>query len=169
MPVEIERRFLALPDKLRELQLEQRKGSSLHQGYITSSPDETTCRVRIADSIATLTIKGKPVGAVRPEFELPMDLEQAREILATLTVGSPIEKTRYRISHHGQLWELDVFHGSNDGLVIAEIELGEENQVLDPPPWVGREITTVTRYFNAALAKHPFSDWCDDEKLDPAS
>ncbi len=169
MPIEIEHRFLVATERLNELQLDQHRGSFIHQGYITPSPDQTTCRVRIADSDAWLTIKGKSVGAARPEFELPVDLAQAREILQTLTVGSLIEKTRYRIPHCGQTWEVDVFRGENDGLIIAEVELDDENQAIELPTWLGREITSVPRYFNAALAMHPFTKWQAEEKIDPAS
>lgn len=169
MAIEIERRFLVSAKALSELKLHQRRGSTLCQGYITPTPDQTTCRVRIAESEAWLTIKGKAAGAARLEFELPIDLAQARDILETLTVGSPIEKTRYQFPHCGLIWELDVFHNHNDGLIIAEVELDDENQAVELPTWLGREITTVSRYANAALAKHPFTDWSPDDIINPDS
>jgi len=167
MAIEIERRFLVSAKALKVLQLDQSRGDFIHQGYITQSPDQTTCRVRIVESKAWLTIKGKPVGASRQEFELPIDLAQAQDILQTLTVGSAIEKTRYRIPYGGLTWELDVFYGQNDGLIIAEVELDDENQSIELPSWIGREITTVSRYTNASLAEHPFTQWCGKDIIDP--
>lgn len=167
MSIEIERRFLVSAEAIKDLHLGKSHGAFFRQGYITSTPDETTCRVRITDSEAWLTIKGKAVGASRQEFEFPIDLAQARDILQTLTVGSTIEKTRYHIPHGGLIWELDVFQGQNDGLIIAEVELDDENQAVNLPSWIGPEITTDTRYSNASLAKHPFTQWCDKDIIDP--
>lgn len=72
-----------------------------------------------------------------------------------------IEKTRYRVSHAGHVWEVNVFHGDNTGLVIAEVELGAEDEAIDFPAWIGREVTGDPRYYNANLAQHPYSEWCE--------
>ena len=165
MATEIERRFLVSAEALETLHLDQQKGFTIHQGYITSSADQNTCRVRITDDKATLTLKGKPHGPTRSEFEIPIPLDQAREILQTLTVGTPIEKTRYKISHCGLIWEVDCFHGLNAGLIIAEVELEHNTQMIVLPTWVDREITSVARYSNASLAHNPYTRWAEDEKL----
>lgn len=164
MPLEIERRFLVSAEAVTQLMLDMPHGTLLHQGYIFVRPDQASCRVRIAESEAWLTIKSKATGATRREFELPIDITQAREILQTLAIGFPIEKTRYRIPYGKLTWEVDVFHSKNEGLVIAEVELDDELQTVELPPWVGMEITTDHHYSNASLAMHPFTEWSTDEK-----
>ncbi|MDQ9171078.1 CYTH domain-containing protein [Oxalobacteraceae bacterium R-40] len=154
MGVEIERKFLVLGTDWQRAG----KRSLLRQGYISSHP-ERLVRVRIDDAAAYLTIKGKTTGATRAEWEYPIPPADARSLLETLCEKPLIEKYRYRISHEGMTWEVDEFLGENAGLVVAEIELSDEDEFFVKPSWIGEEVTSDPRYFNSSLLKHPFSQW----------
>lgn len=154
MGIEIERKFLVRDERWRALG----EGVSIRQGYLSSNPDRTV-RVRIEGSCATLTIKGRSVGATRGEWEYPIPLDDARRLLAELCERPVIEKMRYRILDDGVVWEVDEFSGDNAGLVVAEIELESEDQVFSKPDWVGEEVTQDVRYFNANLLREPYSAW----------
>jgi CYTH domain-containing protein len=154
MGTEIERKFLVNGDSWRE----GARGTRFQQGYL-SSVKERTVRVRVAGERAFLTIKGKSVGATRSEYEYEIPLADARELLAGLCERPLIEKTRYEVDVAGLTWEVDVFEGENQGLVVAEIELESESQPFTLPAWAGAEVTSDPRYFNASLIKHPFSRW----------
>lgn len=154
MGVEIERKFLVLDERWRTLGV----GVSMRQGYLSSHP-ERVVRVRIEGAAAMLTIKGRSVGASRGEWEYPIPLADAEQLLASLCEQPLIEKKRYRIEHEGMLWEIDEFFGENVGLVVAEIELEAEDQPFSRPDWLGAEVTDDARYFNANLISHPFSEW----------
>ncbi len=153
MAKEIERKFLVTGTAWRK----GAKGKRYRQGYLTLDPD-CTVRVRIAGRQGFLTIKGISKGASRDEFEYPVPLADAHQLLR-LCKSAIIEKTRYRIPHKGHTWEVDVFAGENRGLVVAELELKSERQSFPRPPWVGREVTDDPRYFNASLATKPFRRW----------
>lgn len=153
MGIEIERKFL-----VREVSmLAGQPGVRLSQGYLSFDPDRTV-RVRVAEDGAWLTIKGRGKGISRAEFEYAIPIEEARQLLQFCT-GSVVDKTRHRISHAGHLWEVDVFHGENDGLIVAEVELDSEDEVVELPPWIGAEVSDDPRYFNSKLAREPFRDW----------
>jgi CYTH domain-containing protein len=153
MGLEIERKFL-----VRDLSmLAGHPGVRLAQGYLSFDPDRTV-RVRVSEDGAWLTIKGRGKGISRAEFEYAIPEEEARQLLEFCT-GSVVDKTRHRISHAGHLWEVDVFHGDNDGLVVAEVELDSEDEAVELPPWIGAEVSEDPRYFNAKLAREPFRDW----------
>jgi adenylate cyclase len=154
MSLEIERKFLVRDASWKE----GAQGVLLRQGYL-SSHAERIVRVRIEGDAAVMTIKGRTVGATRGEWEYPIPLDDARVFLGSLCEKPIIEKTRYRIPYAGMLWEVDEFHGENDGLVVAEIELESEDQPFDRPDWVGEEVTHDSRYANANLLRHPFSKW----------
>jgi CYTH domain-containing protein len=154
MGVEIERKFLVIDERWRTLGV----GVSLRQGYLSSHP-ERVVRVRIEGDAAMLTIKGRSVGASRGEWEYPIPLADAEQLLASLCEQPLIEKKRYRIQHEGMLWEVDEFFGANAGLVVAEIELAAEDQPFSRPDWLGAEVTDDARYFNANLISHPFTEW----------
>ncbi len=154
MATEIERKFLV---KGRDWQA-QGQGTRLVQGYLSSEP-ERTVRVRIAGDLATLNIKGKTEGATRSEWEYPIPVAEAEDLLARLCEQPLIDKIRYRIPYAGMVWEVDEFFGENAGLVVAEIELESEDQAFEKPDWVGEEVTHDTRYFNASLIRRPFSRW----------
>ncbi len=153
MGVEIERKFLVT----RLDMLNGVSGSALCQGYLNQSPDSTV-RVRIADDQGWLTIKGRTVGASRREFEYAIPVQDARQLLDLCSTGR-IDKTRYRLPVGEHVWEIDVFHGDNEGLVVAEVELDSEQEIFERPDWLGEEVTQDARYFNSALSSHPFCRW----------
>ena len=107
---------------------------------------------------AVLSVKGKPVGLTRPEYEYSIPMHEAQELMG-LCVGSLVEKTRYRHHVGKHVWEVDVFHGENEGLVVAEIELSDEAECFDKPDWVGDEVSSDSRYANSKLSTHPYSKW----------
>jgi CYTH domain-containing protein len=154
MPKEIERKFLVKGDSWRRLA----EGSSYSQGYI-STQKKATVRVRIAGNQGYLTIKGPSVKYSRSEFEYPIPIKDAQEMLDTLCDRPLIEKTRYRVDYNGLTWEIDEFDGINKGLIIAEVELSDENQQIELPSWIGEEVSDDPKYFNSNLVKHPFSQW----------
>ena len=153
MPSEIERKFLVANNSWRD----GSPGTMIAQGYLSQEPDRTV-RVRIGGEKAWLTIKGRSEGISRVEFEYEIPLEDARSLLG-LCLPSVIEKTRHEVSHAGHRWEIDVFHGENAGLVIAEVELADESIFPALPPWVGAEVSAEARYFNSCLAVLPYAKW----------
>jgi adenylate cyclase len=152
MGIEIERKFLVLGDEWRAA-----PAVYFSQGYLNRDKARTV-RVRIAGNEAFLTVKGQSVGATRAEFEYPIPVWDARELLA-LCEQPLIEKNRRKILHEGFVWEVDEFLGENLGLVVAEIELPTEDTVFALPEWLGEEVTSDERYFNSNLSRHPFSQW----------
>ncbi|HEY8385514.1 MAG TPA: CYTH domain-containing protein [Porticoccaceae bacterium] len=158
MALEIERKFLVKNDGWRGCS----EGVLFRQGYLSSEKTRVV-RVRIAGSNAFLTIKGKTCGISRLEFEYPIPVEDASKMLDELCEKPLIEKTRYILDDGGQRWEIDEFHGVNQGLIVAEIELDDESDGFEKPSWLGREVSHDPRYFNANLARHPYSEWQDSE------
>ena len=156
---EIERKFLVCGQNWRSL------GTPVYycQGYLSSNPARTV-RVRIAGNKAFLTVKGANKGAVRTEYEYEIPVEDARVMLETLCERPLIEKTRTKVAYAGKIWEVDRFFGENEGLVLAEVELTSENETVELPPWIGREVTHLTRYYNSALSERPYSEWSETEK-----
>ena len=154
MGVEIERKFLLTGDAWRTLG----EPMLLRQGYLSSDPDRTV-RVRVEGEQGTLTIKGRSTGATRAEWEYPIALAEANELLERLCHQPIIEKYRRRIAYAGNVWEVDQFLGANEGLVVAEIELASEDQRFDKPDWIGQEVTHDRRYFNSSLIALPYCDW----------
>ena len=154
MGTEIERKFLLAGESWKE----GAQGTLFRQGYLSMVP-ERNVRVRTQGEKAFLTIKGRTEGVSRLEFEYEIPLADARHLLDALCERPLIEKTRYLISHGGLVWEIDVFHGDNAGLVVAEVELEHEAQTFEKPPWVGEEVSDDPRYYNASLVKHPFNRW----------
>lgn len=154
MELEIERKFLVRGEAWRR----EGQGIPCRQGYLCSSR-ERTVRVRVAGDKAFLTIKGLTVGTARPEYEYEIPRSDGLALLESLTEKPIIEKTRYTIRHGGCIWEIDEFHGANQGLVVAEIELEHEDQRFDMPDWIGVEVTGDPRYCNSHLVRHPFSAW----------
>jgi adenylate cyclase len=154
MGSEIERKFLVRDVSV----ISGDEGTEYLQGYLSVDPDRTV-RVRISDNEAFLTIKGRSHGPTRAEYEYRIPVDDAREMLATVALRSLIAKTRHVIAAGGLRWEVDVFHGINAGLVIAEVEIPSADYPVPVPPWVGEEITDDYRYSNASLALHPYRDW----------
>ena len=115
-------------------------------------------RVRVADDKAFLTIKGNLSGITRDEFEYEIPVEDATQMM-NLRTGSIVEKTRYIYEFSGKTWEIDVFEGENSGLIVAEIELENEDEAFDKPAWLLDEVSTDDRYFNFSLSKNPYKKW----------
>lgn len=153
MAHEIERKFLVTGETWRT----GTAGVPYVQGYLSQDPDRVV-RVRRAGDRAFLTIKGRTRGITRPEFEYPIPLADAEELLK-LCQGSLVEKTRFTVPWAGKHWEVDVFHGANTGLVVAELELASEEEPFERPPWLGAEVSQDPRYANVRLAACPFSRW----------
>ncbi len=154
MNIETERKFLVKDTSWKE----GAEGVAYRQGYLSSHP-ERTVRVRTAGEKAYLTIKGKPVGASRSEFEYEIPHAEAERLLDQLCEKPLIEKIRYKILYAEMLWEVDEFSGDNTGLVVAEVELASEDQPVELPPWAGAEVTEDQRYYNSSLVGNPFSLW----------
>ncbi|MEH2296818.1 CYTH domain-containing protein [Nostoc sp.] len=154
MAKEIERKYLVRGDSWRGLA----EGSVYRQGYIATQ-DKATVRIRIVGEKSYLTIKGPNIKYSRLEFEYAIPVEDAQEILETLCERPFIEKIRYKIESGGLIWEIDEFDGVNKGLILAEVELSDENQQIELPTWIGEEVSDDSRYFNSNLVKHPFSQW----------
>jgi adenylate cyclase len=154
MPREIERKYLVRNDGWRPVGA----GIRYRQGYLSTDPGRSV-RVRVGAGAGFLTIKGPLVGMTRQEYEYPIPVEEANEMLDSLCLKPIIEKTRYLIEHAGRQWEVDEFEGENAGLVIAEVELECANQRITLPDWVGEEVTDDLRYYNASLRTYPFVKW----------
>ena len=156
MAVEIEHKFLIKDETWRT---EADQGKLYRQGYLTSGPEAASVRVRIEGTEAKLNIKSKTVGNKRLEYEYSVPVSDAEEMLDKLCKKPLIEKRRYLVTHHDLVWEIDEFMGDNEGLVVAEVEVRHEDQVIDLPDWIGKEVTEDTRYYNACLVNNPFKDW----------
>jgi CYTH domain-containing protein len=152
--VEIERKFLLAGDAWRALA----EPVLLRQGYLNADP-ERTVRVRIDGERAFLTIKSKNAGATRGEWEYPIPVPDAAELLDRLCERPLIEKYRRRIEHDGHVWEVDEFLGENAGLAVAEIELAAPDEAFARPSWIGKEVTDDPRYYNSSLVRLPYSHW----------
>lgn len=164
MGTEIERKFVVTGDGWRA----GAEGRAIRQGYLCRGTGPVV-RVRTYGEKAFLTIKGDGAGIARQEFEYEVPPDDANALLDTLCHPPLIEKTRYHVDVNGLEWVIDVFGGENDGLIVAELELGSEDQAVDPPDWVGRDVSAKARYFNAALSERPFSAWTADERRDHES
>lgn len=155
MAKEIERKFLVDIDKCRDFLI---NGVSCRQGYISKDVD-CTVRVRIIDDKGFLTLKSKTIGISREEFEYNIPLEDARFMLNHFCEGKIIQKTRFVLSDYNPHWLIDVFEADNQGLILAEVELDDENQNIDMPTWVKEEVTSQRKYYNSQLAANPYNKW----------
>jgi|SRR5262245_4561154 len=155
MAFEIERKFLVRGQEWRSFaQAETR----LRQAYLAAG-DKCSTRVRIKDDVAaSVTIKAKGAGLRRLEVEYPISLIDG-EALMSLRQSSLIEKVRHQVPWRQHTWEIDVFGGDNAGLIVAEIELRDERESFERPPWLGLEVTGQPRYYNSSLAQRPYASW----------
>ena len=166
MGIEIERKFLVAGDGWRAAAHEV---LPMAQGYLNGlgamdrGEQKASVRVRIQGDAAFLNLKSRELGRTRQEFDYPIPVEDARALLA-LCVGGVIDKRRHLVRHGGHLWEVDEFLGDNAGLVVAEIELASADEAFDVPHWAGREVTEEARYYNLALASHPYARWSAGER-----
>ena len=162
MGTEIERKYLVNKSAWRshkELLVARTPnlGARYCQGYIPTN-NGTTVRLRIIGDRGYLTIKSKVVGHTRAEYEYPIPAEDARQMLDNLCLKPFIDKFRYKIQIDDLVWEVDEFLGENEGLIIAEVELENEQQQVSLPPWIDREVNDK-KYFNSYLVKNPYSQW----------
>lgn len=155
MKLEIERKFRVRSDGWRGLST---RTIRIRQGYIAHGP-HLVVRVRLTDQDARLTVKTGASGVTRQELEFEMAHAEAAFLIDHHAEGQVIEKTRHLVPVAGLVWEIDVFEGSNQGLVIAEVELEAEEQPFEHPSWLGIEVTGDPRFYNSALARHPFRNW----------
>ncbi len=154
MGIEIERRFLVIDDSWRH----GVTGTKYRQGYLYFQ-DYGVLRLRIAGDQAFLTVKMLQDNLSALEYEYEIPFRDAKEMMTKLCDRPPVEKIRYRIPHEKMIWEVDVFLGDNEGLIIAEVELTHTEQVIALPPWAGKEITDDRKYLNASLYKNPYKNW----------
>ncbi|WP_106830485.1 CYTH domain-containing protein [Parabacteroides pacaensis] len=156
MHTEIERKFLVTDtDFVEEAYVFRR----IVQGYICSTPGRTV-RVRIRGERGFLTIKGPSdeKGLSRYEFEQEIPPEDAEQLMKLCEPGI-IDKVRYWVKAGKHVFEVDVFHGENEGLIIAEVELNSEDEAFEHPHWLGKEVSGDRRYYNSMLIRHPFTKW----------
>ncbi len=154
MPIEIEKKYLVKDKTYKQLAV----GVSYRQGYLNRDK-ERTVRIRVAGEEAFITIKGLTRGIERLEFEYPISVVEANEMLTLLCEKPIIEKYRYSFYLDGHEWEVDEFSGDNEGLVIAEVELDTTDELVNLPEWIGEEVTGDPRYYNSSLGVEPFRRW----------
>ena len=160
--IEIERKFLVTNSEFIK---EAKTCYHIVQGYLASSKTSTV-RIRLKDGTGILTIKGKSKdgGLSRYEWEKKIKAEDAKQLLE-LCGENYIDKHRYEILNGKHVYEIDVFHGENEGLVIAEIELNSIDESFEKPAWIGREVTGIRRFYNSGLTVYPYKNWTEEEKL----
>ncbi len=157
MAQEIERKFLVLNESWRE---NAGPGVYISQGYLGETKGSSV-RVRVEGERANINIKGATLGISRTEYEYPIPLDEALEMLKNLCLKPLIEKSRYKVKVGNHIWEVDLFAGDNAGLIVAEVELESEDQPFEKPAWAGDEVSDDPRYYNVCLVKHPYKDWHD--------
>ena len=152
---EIERKYLVSGD----FPLQGSVSRRITQGYLCDDPARTV-RVRISGDKGFITVKGtgSSDGLSRFEWEKEISAADAQALMGLCKSGV-IDKTRYEVPYRGHVFEVDVFHGENDGLVLAEAELGSVDEKVELPEWIGCEVTGDVRYYNSYLSAHPFSSW----------
>ena len=153
---EIERKFLVTSETFKE---EAHAQTRIVQGFLNTHPDRTV-RVRVTGDLGLLTVKGisNEAGTTRFEWETEIDQTDAEALLKLCEKGL-IEKIRYEVKLGDHLFEIDEFFGSNAGLIVAEIELSEENEAFQKPEWLGAEVTGDLKYYNSLLSKNPYKNW----------
>ena len=155
MQIETERKFLVKDDGYKAQAVESHR---IRQGYIAHDMGRSV-RVRILDDKGILTVKGPFIGVgSRPEWEKEISLKEAEELFLICKPGS-IDKTRWIVPAGERKFEVDEFHGENEGLVMAEIELESQDEAFERPSWLGEEVTGDPRFYNGYLARNPFKNW----------
>ncbi|QOD60028.1 CYTH domain-containing protein [Polaribacter haliotis] len=156
MNVEIERKFLVKNNNFKQ---ESYNKTYIKQGYLNSD-EKRVVRVRITDTEAFITIKGKSnkKGTTRFEWEKSISVLDAQQLLL-LSEPTLIEKTRFYVKKGNHTYEIDEFLGDNLGLIVAEIELNSEDENFEKPTWLGKEVTGDLKYYNSRISKHPFKNW----------
>ena len=165
MGLEIERKFVLRSDAWRR---DASRSVDMIQGYLSGEGGKASVRVRIHGDEARLNIKAAVVGSARAEYDYEVPVADAREILDTICVGV-VEKTRHIVTRGAHTFEIDEFHGANQDLIVAEIELKAPDEAFERPEWLGREVTDEHRYYNHQLALHPASTWPRRIEIDVAA
>ncbi len=160
MATEIEHKFLIVNDDWREQII---RSVEYRQGYLSNNK-HASVRIRVAGDIANINVKGMTVGVQRPEYEYPVPLADANEMLDQLCMRPMIEKIRHFVEYGGKIWEIDEFSGDNAGLIVAEIELEAVDEAFDVPGWAGADVSGVERYYNVALVQYPYVQWTAEER-----
>lgn len=155
MAQEIEKKYLVTSDDWRANVI---KSIDYRQGYLCGNA-QASVRVRVSADEAHLNIKSATLGIQRQEFEYAIPLDQAHAMLDTLCIKPLIEKTRHYVPHAGHMWEVDVFRGDNEGLVVAEVELSHPEEQPELPGWAGEEVSHDPRYYNTCLVQNPYKNW----------
>lgn len=155
MGQEIERKYLV--DHTKWQQIDKPAGQLYRQGYLLIDPNKTI-RVRQTTEKGFLTIKGRSIGATRPEYEYEIPFDEAKELLDNFSI-SELSKIRYKIIFDNKVWEIDAFLGDNIGLIVAEIELTSEDEKFGIPEWVEEEVTGQNKYYNSNLTLEPYKNW----------
>jgi len=155
MATEIERKFLVLNEDWQA-----HVNAELHivQGYLATNEFSST-RIRIQNDKANINIKSATLGITRTEFEYTIPVNDARLMLEDLCIKPLIDKTRFAVEHINHNWEIDVFSGDNQGLIVAEIELSAPDEAFEKPSWLGEEVSNDARYYNVCLVKNPYKTW----------
>jgi len=161
VPIEIERKFLLKNNNWKQ---QVSHSTKIRQGYFAhggsaGQPAKASLRVRIDGEKANINIKSATLNMRRMEYEYPVPIAEAIEMLDQLCEMPQIDKTRYRIKAGRHTWEIDEFYGENEGLLVAEIELSSEDESFEKPAWLGKEVTEDVRYYNVNLIKQPYKDW----------
>lgn len=155
MPIEIERKFLLKNNNWRE---QVSRSMRIRQGYL-GTIDKASVRVRVQGDEANINIKSATLDMRRMEYEYPIPLDEAEEMLDKLSSGPQVDKTRFIVERNNHVWEIDEFYGDNEGLIVAELELNSEDETYESPDWLGDEVTEDPRYYNVNLSKHPYKHW----------
>lgn len=160
MGIEIERKFLLKNDDWKEL---VSTSKYFKQGYLVPATNndlaKSSVRIRIEGDNANVNIKSMTLSISRQEYEYAIPLEDANKMLNELCEQPLIEKTRHIVKYEDHEWEVDVFAGENEGLVVAEIELQKEDEDFSIPDWIGEEVSDQTKYYNVNLIHNPYSSW----------
>lgn len=166
MGTEIERKFLLTDDSWRE---HIECSTRMVQGYLIDAAAldnglaRCSVRVRIAGEQTWLNVKSARLGIERSEFEYPLPMADARQMLDELCNGR-VEKIRREVSVDGNTFEIDEFLGDNAGLIVAELELSATDAAYPHPSWLGREVSHMPRYYNVNLIEHPYARWDEPER-----
>ncbi len=155
MGIEIERKFTLKNNSWRK---DVQRSQRYVQGYLAGN-DRSSVRVRIAGEKANLNIKSATLGIFRQEYEYDIPLSDAEEMLEKMCEKPVIDKVRHFVEFANKTWEIDEFNGENKGLIVAEIELNDENEVIILPEWADEDVSHDTRYYNVCLVKSPYKNW----------
>lgn len=155
MGTEIEHKFLLRDERWRQ---QTTRSVRMRQGYLTSD-ERCSVRVRVAGDQGFLNVKSGTLGIQRSEYEYPIPLAEAEEILDTLCEKPVLEKTRHYVPVGEHCWEVDEFAGANAGLIVAEVELSRPDEPFERPDWAGEDVSGDPRYYNSRLARQPYSTW----------